>query len=90
MVLVGGGSILVPPSATLAGSSETIRPKHAEVANAIGSALCQVSGTVDVVEAIDPNIAEAGEVALEKAKQSATEAAVASGAIRNTVDVGIL
>uniref|UniRef100_A0A914E2H7 Hydantoinase A/oxoprolinase domain-containing protein n=1 Tax=Acrobeloides nanus TaxID=290746 RepID=A0A914E2H7_9BILA len=87
VVLVGGGAILIDPNAKLAGSSKTIRPPNAEVANAIGSALCQVSGRIDIMAAIDPNIPNAAEKALEELKSSAIDAAVANGAVRNSVEL---
>lgn len=80
--------MLVKPDAKLAGSSRTIRPKHAEVANAIGSALCQVSGRVDIMSAIDPNVPNAAEKALEKLKLDVVEEAVRNGAVRETIEVG--
>jgi DUF917 family protein/N-methylhydantoinase A/oxoprolinase/acetone carboxylase beta subunit len=43
-ILVGGGSILVPDE--LEGVSEVLRPKNFAVANAIGAAISQVSGSV--------------------------------------------
>src|SRR5690606_37228620 len=51
LVLVGGGSILVRDR--IPGVSETIVPPHAEVANAIGAAIAQVSGEVDQVFAYE-------------------------------------
>lgn len=70
----------------LAGSSETIRAQNAEVANAVGSALCQISGRVDTVVAVDPKIPDAAKEALEKAKSTAIEATVANGAVRSTIE----
>lgn len=78
---------MVKPNAKLAGSSETIRPKNAEVANAIGSALCQVSGRIDVLSTIDPNEKDSAEKVLKELKHSAIEEAVKNGAIRDTCEV---
>jgi len=47
VVVVGGGSILL--SRELAGASSVIVPDHFDVANAIGAAISQVSGSVDGV-----------------------------------------
>ncbi len=82
VILVGGGSILVP--ATLEGASEVIRPKNHGVANAIGSAIAQVSGQVERVFSLD----ELGRgKTLELAKQMAVNEAVEAGADPNTCDI---
>lgn len=47
LLAVGGGSFLVPPE--LPGISEVIHLPHADVANAVGAAIAQVSGKVDQV-----------------------------------------
>lgn len=75
VVVVGGGSVLVPNS--LAGASEVARPEHFEVANAIGAAIAQVSGEVDRVYSLD----EMGRnEAVASAKSEAKRNAVAAGA----------
>lgn len=75
VILVGGGSILVPK--TLEGASEVIRPTNHGVANAIGSAIAQVSGQVERVFSLD----ELGrEKTLELAKQMAIDEAIEAGA----------
>lgn len=75
VILVGGGSILVPEA--LEGASEVIRPKNHGVANAIGSAIAQVSGQVERVFSLD----ELGrEKTLELAKQMAIDEAIEAGA----------
>ena len=51
VVLVGGGSILLGDS--LSGASRLMRPEHADVANAIGAAIAQVSGQVERVYSLD-------------------------------------
>ena len=45
VILVGGGHVLI--SRPLRGVSQVHRPKHAEVANAVGAAIALVSGRVD-------------------------------------------
>jgi N-methylhydantoinase A/oxoprolinase/acetone carboxylase beta subunit len=45
LVVVGGAGFLVPEN--VAGVSQVERPEHAEVANAIGAAIAQVSGQVE-------------------------------------------
>ena len=47
VIVVGGGAPLLGD--TLPGASVLVRPPHAEVANAVGAAIPQVSGTVDAV-----------------------------------------
>jgi N-methylhydantoinase A/oxoprolinase/acetone carboxylase beta subunit len=47
LLAVGGGAFLVPPE--LDGISEVIHVEHADVANAVGAAIAQVSGEVDQV-----------------------------------------
>jgi N-methylhydantoinase A/oxoprolinase/acetone carboxylase beta subunit len=81
VIVVGGGSILVEgPIAGL----ELIKPDHFAVANAVGAAIAQVSGEVDRVYAL-AEISRAE--ALADAKAQATEAAVAAGARRDTVEI---
>ncbi|NIR42123.1 MAG: hydantoinase/oxoprolinase family protein, partial [Actinobacteria bacterium] len=45
LIAVGGGAFLVPTE--LEGITEVIHTKHADVANAVGAAIAQVSGEVD-------------------------------------------
>ncbi|MEY8189608.1 hydantoinase/oxoprolinase family protein [Peribacillus simplex] len=80
VILVGGGSILLPEELT--GASEVIRPLHSGVANAIGSAISQVSGQIEKVYAL----AEIGrETALEQAKEIAMSEAISAGADPETL-----
>ncbi|MCP8967980.1 hydantoinase/oxoprolinase family protein [Ectobacillus ponti] len=75
VILVGGGSILLPDE--LKGASEVIRPNYFGVANAIGAAISQVSGQVERVYSLQ----ELGrEKALEMAKQEARNEAIKAGA----------
>ncbi|KOV84145.1 hydantoinase/oxoprolinase N-terminal domain-containing protein [Nocardia sp. NRRL S-836] len=82
VVLVGGGSVLVPEKP--AGVSELIRPEHHGFANAIGAAIAQVGGEVDRVFTIDP--ARRDEV-LDAARQEAVDKAVAAGARADSVRI---
>jgi N-methylhydantoinase A/oxoprolinase/acetone carboxylase beta subunit len=75
VILVGGGSILIPKE--LKGASEVIRPDHHGVANAIGAAIAQVSGQVERVFSLDEH---GREKTLELAKQMAVDEAVQAGA----------
>ena len=82
VVAVGGGSILFPEQ--LRGVSEIIRPAHYEVANAIGVAIAQVSGTIDRVFALDTM---SRTQALDEAARLARERACAAGADPESVEI---
>lgn len=75
VVLVGGGSSLI--GAPLQGASEILRPRHFEVANAVGAAIAQVSGEVDRVVDLDRR---SRDEALAQAQSEAIAKAVAAGA----------
>ena len=86
LILVGGGAVLLADvqADELAGVSEILRPKHAGVANALGAAVGQASGTVDVMMKLpekerDDLLAEV----IERAKKRA----IAAGAIPESVTV---
>jgi N-methylhydantoinase A/oxoprolinase/acetone carboxylase beta subunit len=82
VVAVGGGSLLFPEQ--LLGVSEIVRPPHYDVANAIGVAIAQVSGTIDRVFALDRiNRAQA----LDEAARLARERACAAGADPASVEL---
>ena len=81
VIVVGGGSILVDGPI---GGLNVIKPNHFAVANAVGAAIAQVSGEVDRVY----SLAEISrDDALADAKSRATEAAVAAGALRETIEI---
>lgn len=82
LVLVGGGSILIREN--IPGTSETIVPEHAGVANAIGASIAQVSGETDRIFAYD---ATGREQALETARQEAHTRAVEAGAEPDTIQI---
>ena len=75
VIAVGGGAFLVPD--TLPGAADVLRPRHAEVANAIGAAMAEVSGETDRV--VDLEGRDRADV-LAEARAEARERAVASGA----------
>jgi N-methylhydantoinase A/oxoprolinase/acetone carboxylase beta subunit len=75
LLAVGGGAHLVPGS--VSGTSEVIRPRHYEVANAFGAAISEASGTVDRVYQYDSS---SREECLESARAEALTAAVTAGA----------
>jgi N-methylhydantoinase A/oxoprolinase/acetone carboxylase beta subunit len=82
VVLVGGGNLLVGDS--LEGASQVIRPEHADVANAIGAAIAQVSGQVEKVFSPERT---SREEALTEARNEAVARAVAAGADPATVEL---
>lgn len=82
VVLVGGGSIILPEN--LNGASKVLKPDHFVCANAIGSAISKVSGTYEKLINYDEIPREE---ALEQAKAETIELAVAAGAIRETVEI---
>lgn len=82
VILVGGGSIVLPENLT--GAKSVTKHANGGVANAIGSAISKVSGTYEHL--IDYNEIPREE-ALEKARAEAVELAVAAGAIRETVEI---
>ncbi|TPE64952.1 hydantoinase/oxoprolinase family protein [Sandaracinobacter neustonicus] len=82
LILVGGGSILV--SRSLKGTSKTIRPENASVANAVGAAIALVSGRADRMF----DYGKIGrEAALKEARAEAVAAAVSAGAEAGEVEV---
>jgi N-methylhydantoinase A/oxoprolinase/acetone carboxylase beta subunit len=80
VVLVGGGSILVPEQ--LKGASKVIRPEHASVANAVGAAIAQVGAEVDRIVAYD---SQDRAEALQDIEREAAQRAIAAGADARTV-----
>jgi hypothetical protein len=82
VVLVGGGSILLPDR--LAGASRVVRPDHFDVANAIGAAISQVSGAVDGVY----DVAGKGRDAIvAQVKEEARQEAIRAGADEASIDI---
>lgn len=82
ILLVGGGSIIAPNE--LSATSQLQRPPFFSVANAVGAAISQVSGTVDAVVSLD---ATKREDALVQIKADATAKAVQAGAMDGTVEI---
>ena len=82
VILVGGGSILAPDH--LEGSDNVLRPENFGVANAVGSAIAQVSGQIAKVFSLSETPREQ---ALAESKRRACDEAVAAGANPDTVEV---
>lgn len=82
VVVVGGGSIIVPDSLT--GASTVSKPQHFEVANAIGAAIAQISGGIDGVF----DVAGKGrDAVVAEVKEAAVQEAVRAGAAEGTVEI---
>ncbi|XP_078672684.1 uncharacterized protein LOC144911973 isoform X2 [Branchiostoma floridae x Branchiostoma belcheri] len=84
ILLVGGGTILVDGKRNISGASSLQKPQHYQVANAVGAALGQVSGTVDRVVSLAQT---SRDEAIRRAKADATQQAVAAGAVDSTVEI---
>ena len=82
VILVGGGSIIIPDQ--LAGTKSVVKPDYFGTANAIGSAISKVSGTLEQLINYDETPREA---ALSRARAEAVELAVEAGAVRETVEI---
>ena len=82
VILVGGGSILVPSE--LEGVARVLMPNNFGEANAVGSAISQVSGQIERVFSLDKlGRAET----LEVAKGLATEEAIKAGADPDSIQI---
>ena len=82
VILVGGGSILVPSE--LEGVARVLKPNNFGEANAVGSAISQVSGRIERVFSLDKlGRAET----LEVAKGLATEEAIKAGADPDSIQI---
>ncbi|MDP6705171.1 MAG: hydantoinase/oxoprolinase family protein [Alphaproteobacteria bacterium] len=76
LIAVGGGAFLVPDA--MDGIAEVVRVPHAEVANAVGAAIAQISGEIDQVFSgmgREAAIAEATRLAEGRAVEAGAEAA---------------
>ena len=82
LILVGGGSVILPED--IPGASSVLKPEHFGCANAIGSAISKVSGTYEKLVDYDEIPRDQ---ALENAKAAAVDAAVEAGAVRDTVEI---
>lgn len=82
VVLVGGGSILMPKSVT--GLGTIIRPENFGCANAIGAASADASGEVDALWALD-NVSR--EEAIDQAREQAVQRAVEMGALAAKIKI---
>lgn len=82
LVAVGGGAFLVPDD--IPGVSRVLRPRHAQVANAVGAAIAFASGRW---ETIAPATGSARTEALDEARHQACQRAIQAGADPSAVEV---
>ena len=82
VIAVGGGSILLPEK--IPGVSRVEKPEHYEVANAVGAAIAQVSGTIDRVFSLAER---SRDEVMEEARSTAFEEAVRAGADPESLEV---
>lgn len=82
VILVGGGSILAPNE--LEGADPVLRPENFGVANAIGSAIAQVSGQVTKVYSLSDIPRDQ---AISESKERALAEAVEAGADPDTTEI---
>lgn len=79
IVMIGGGAALFPKSLL---DDRFIIPQHADVANAYGAALAEISGTVDTIVSLEDR-----KKVLEDLQQQAIQVAIQKGADYKTVQV---
>ncbi|EPE04213.1 hydantoinase [Ophiostoma piceae UAMH 11346] len=77
VLLVGGGSLLLPPGDSLSNVARCTRPIHHGAANAVGAAIAKVSGEVDTIVLLEGR--DERDV-VDAAKAQAVQAAVDAGA----------
>jgi N-methylhydantoinase A/oxoprolinase/acetone carboxylase beta subunit len=82
VILVGGGSILLPEK--IEGVKQLYKPEHFAVANAIGSAISKVSGVYEKLVSFNE---VSREKAIEEGKTEAVKLAIKAGAKPETVEI---
>ena len=82
VLLVGGGSIVSPLN--IAGVSEVIRPPFHSVANAVGAAISQISGSVDTIWSTKNTPMD---MIIEEARKLAIKSAFNAGALDRTIRI---
>ncbi|MFZ7947061.1 hydantoinase/oxoprolinase N-terminal domain-containing protein [Neobacillus sp. 19] len=82
LVIVGGGSIIVPD--TIRGVSHILKAEHGGVANAIGASIAQISGQYEQIYIYSK---ETREESLKDAQEKAVRQAVLAGAVSNTIEL---
>eukprot|EP01062_Namystynia_karyoxenos_P078777 TRINITY_DN8169_c0_g1_i1.p1 TRINITY_DN8169_c0_g1~~TRINITY_DN8169_c0_g1_i1.p1 ORF type:complete len:949 (+),score=251.68 TRINITY_DN8169_c0_g1_i1:83-2929(+) len=84
VLMVGGGTVILPPDFQVPGCSRVSFPEHCEVANAVGAAIAQVSGRVDTVLSMKGKDKTAVEA---EVREQARQRAVAAGARPDSVAI---
>ncbi|KOP67329.1 hydantoinase subunit beta [Bacillus sp. FJAT-18019] len=82
LVLVGGGSVVIPD--TIRGVTHMIKPENGGVANAIGACIAQISGQYEQIYIYST---EPREESLKDAREKAVKQAVLAGADPATVEL---
>jgi len=82
LVLVGGGSIIVPEK--IQGVSTIVKSEYGGVANAIGASIAQISGQYEQIYIYSK---EPREESLEDAQNKAVKQAVLAGALAETIEL---
>ncbi|NYV67395.1 hydantoinase/oxoprolinase family protein [Bacillus sp. Gen3] len=82
LVIVGGGSIIVPD--TIRGVSNMIKAENGTVANAIGASIAQISGQYEQIYIYSK---ESREDSLKDAQEKAVKQAVLAGAVAETIEL---
>lgn len=82
LVLVGGGSIIVPDS--ICGVSKIVKNENGGVANAIGASIAQISGQYEQIYIYSK---EPREESLRDAENKAVKQAVLAGALADTIEL---
>lgn len=82
LVLVGGGSVIVPE--ILRGVSNIVKFENGTVANAIGASIAQISGQYEQIYIYSR---EPREISLNDAQEKAVKQAVLAGAIAETIEL---
>ncbi|SDI14021.1 N-methylhydantoinase A/oxoprolinase/acetone carboxylase, beta subunit [Sinosporangium album] len=81
LVAVGGGAFIVPGA--IPGVGEVVRPRDADVANAVGAAVALAGGRFDTIVGARGD----REAAIERAGREAADRAVAAGADPSKVEI---
>ncbi|XRD26486.1 hypothetical protein AABM34_09260 [Lysinibacillus fusiformis] len=82
LVLVGGGSIIVPE--TIQGVSTIAKSEYGGVANAIGASIAQISGQYEQIYIYSK---EPRDESLKDAQNKAVKQAVLAGALADTIEL---
>lgn len=82
LVLVGGGSIIIPDK--IRGVSNSIKTENGGVANAIGASISQISGQYEQIYIYSR---ESREDSLKDAQDKAVKQAILAGAVSDTIEL---